>query len=211
MAAGSAAAKGALQLIKWGKQIIPATADEIARLGPNAARVKGLLRMVPDISPDAHRLSEQARQAYLKTPKGKFSGVDLDEYVNRFGDENRLQQMEQAMFEGDNWLPAVNDAVGAESISDIIIPRVPTDKFMDMVRPLATGRRFDMTVPNAPEGFTNIARNFGERGLVQSPKDIELARRVSMLSPDMQQVYFNLLGEGTDPAQLLQALKLMGQ
>ena len=211
MAAGSAAAKGALQLIKWGKKIIPATADEIAEFGPNAARVKGLLRMFPDLSGDAHRLSEQARQAYLKTPKGKFSGVDLEKYVDTFGDKNRLQQMEQAMFAGDSWLPSVNDAVGAESISDIIIPRAGTDKFMDMVRPLATGRRFDMTVPNAPEGFTNIARSFGERGLVQSPKDIEIARRVSMLPPDMQQVYFNLLGEDTDPMQLLQALRLMGQ
>jgi hypothetical protein len=208
MAAGSAAAKGALHLINWGKKIIPATADEIAEFGPNAARVKGLLRMFPDLSGDAHRLSSQA---YMQIPRERSSRVDLEKYVNTFGDKNRLQQMEQAMFAGDSWLPAVNDAVGAESISDIIIPRAGTDKFMDMVRPLATGRRFDMTVPNAPESFTNIARSLGERGLITAPKDIELARRISMLPPDMQQVYFNLLGEGTDPAQLLQALKLMGQ
>jgi hypothetical protein len=44
--AAKAAAKGALQLIKWGKKIIPATADEIAEFGPNAARVKALLGMV---------------------------------------------------------------------------------------------------------------------------------------------------------------------
>ena len=203
-------AKGALHLIKWGKKLIPATVEEVAQFGPNAARVKGLLRMVPDVSPDAHRLSHQAKQAYLQTPKGKFSGVDLEKYVNTFGDENRLQQMEQAMFAGDSWLPSVNDAVGAESISDIIIPRAGTDKFMDMIRPLATGRRFDMTVPNAPEGFTNAARTLGERGLVSAPKDIELARRISMLPPHLQDVYFSLLQDGTDPMDMLAAMKLLG-
>jgi hypothetical protein len=48
-------------------------------------------------------------------------------------------------------------------------------------------------------------------GAITSPRGIKLARKISELPPEMQQMYFNLLGKDTDPVQLLEAVRLMGQ
>jgi len=211
MAAGSAAAKGALHLINWGKKIIPATADEIAEFGPNAARVKGLLSMLNNTSRDAARLSTEAYPGIRIFPAEQVAykagrrleqsnAIDATKYLPEGYDPKVKSDKLWAV------LPA-NMSARAEVVSDLITP----EDYRNLTRPMAVGRRFDMTLPNAPEGFTNIARSLGERGLVQGPKDIEIARRVSMLPPTMQQVYLDLVGEGTDPMQLLKALRLMGQ
>ena len=198
-----------MALFPWGK-IIAATADEIADFGPNAARVKALLRMVPDVSLDAHRLSDQAGQAYLKTPKGKFGGVDLEKYVSEFGDENRIDQMERAIYAGDNWLPSVNDAVGAESISDLIIPNAGTDRFMNMIRPLATGRSFDLLRPKSPESFTGLARSLGDRGAVMGPRDIRSAQQLSMTDPSFTQLVMSFVEDGMSLDDAMAAARALG-
>jgi hypothetical protein len=212
-------AKGALQLIKWGKKIIPATAEEVKMYGPQAGRVKALMNMVGSLSEDARKLGystwarpktdvvrDALRNAYLeidskalnagRTELSRTARQDISDVVNsiKIPGADRIEYPSQF-------------AASAEVISDLITPK----SYGILTGPMSAARRFDMTVPNAPESFTNIARSLGERRLVTGPKDIEIARRVSMLPPDMQQVYLNLLGEGTDPAQLLQALRLMGQ
>jgi hypothetical protein len=220
MAAGSAA-KGALQLIKWGKKIIPATDELIARFGPQASRVQALRNMAFDLSGDAKRISQDSYNLIVKKDMGRYNQAsDVSNSIARSA--GREEQFNNAFYGGyedlssgpgnDGYIgTALADALGAESVSDLLVPGVLQQDYKLLTEPMAAARRFDMTVPNAPEGFTNIARSLNERGLVSGSKDIELARRVSMLPPDMQQVYFNLLGEGTDPAQLLQALRLMGQ
>jgi hypothetical protein len=217
-AAAKAVAKGALNLIRWGKKIIPATADDIERFGPNAARVKALLRFIPTISNDAAKITSAAKNTLAV--ENRLWNKSISEAIDAAENATRYEAFKQARYHADDAkrysnlsaMPSTaqmsaGDAANAEAVSDLITPQA----YRVLTLPMATGRRFDMTVPNAPEGFTNIARSLGERSLLATPKDVELARRVSMLSPDMQQVYFNLLGEGTDPAQLLQALRLMGQ
>jgi hypothetical protein len=211
MAAGSAA-KGALHLINWGKKIIPATADEIIDFGPNAARVKGLLSMIENMSPDAAKIPSVAKVsgpvATLKDARKNAERFVIFRPAKEAAeDAYRKAQVVRSEDYGTSGIFRAQNAAGAEVVSDLITPA----DYRDLTNPMAAARRFDMTVPNAPEGFTNIARSLGERGLITGPKEIELARRVSMLSPDMQQVYLNLLGENTDPVQLLQALRLMGQ
>ena len=211
--AAKAAAKGALQLIKWGKKIIPATADEIAEFGPNATRVRALINMVGGLSDDSIRAAGNAEQytrplmreaeQSLLADVPKYRSLTNPAFSYAADRAGRLINQQDAIAAQH----AAGIAASAEAVGDLITPQT----YRTLTNPIAAARRFDMTVPNAPEGFTNIARSLGERGLITAPKDIELARRVSMLSPDMQQVYLNLLGEGTDPAQLLQALRLMGQ
>jgi hypothetical protein len=223
-------AKGALHLIRWGKKIIPATDDEIARFGPQAARVEALRSMAYKLSDDAKRISKDSRDLIVNKDKFRYNQAS-DRSSATARNAGREEQFDNAFYGGyedlssgpgnDGYIgTALADALGAESVSDLLVPgvlkNIKTHKtdlsdYKLLTDPMATGRRFDMTVPNAPESFTNIARSLGERSLLAAPKDIELARRVSMLPPAMQQVYLNLLGEGTDPAQLLQALRLMGQ
>lgn len=212
MSAGSAA-KGALRLVKWGKEIIPATDELIARFGPQASRVQALRNMAFDLSDDAKRISRDSFSSIVAKdlPRGK----SLTRLRNAARSAGREQELDNAFFSGlDNddyiGLP-FSDALGAESISDRIVPLGLGPEYKLLTDPMATARRFDMTVSNAPESFTNIARSLGERNLILSPKDVETARRLSMLPPAMQQVYLDLVGEGTDPMQLIKALRLMGQ
>jgi hypothetical protein len=206
-------AKGALQLIRWGKKIIPATADEIKQFGKNAPRVKALLNMVENVSDDAAKLSLQpytsnaAVQEALDVARNNADNLGrTDQQSNTF--DALWKKIKGEPEAGINLArPALYDTAKAEVVSDLLTPH----SYMTLTNPMATGRRFDMTAPNAPESFTNIARSLGERGLITAPKDVELARRVSMLPPAMQQVYLDLAGEGTDLAQLLQALRIMGQ
>ena len=209
--AAKAAAKGALNLIRWGKKIIPATADEIEKFGPNAARVKGLLNMVDDVSEDAGKLSAKA---YGPTQREIIYPIEKVAYNSgRYREQDQVwdsimsNQQKGTLLRRMQTNGPAQVAARAEVVSDLITP----ETYVTLTNPFAVARRFDRTVSNSPESFTNIARSLGERGLISAPKDVELARRVSMLPPAMQQVYLDLVGEGTDLAQLLQALRLMGQ
>jgi len=216
--AAKAIGKGALHLIKWGKKIIPATADEIKMYGPEATRVKALMSMIGSLSEDASKLGFAANKSVAENFGKALNKADLEadskmlnagrEKLTGLARLDILDLLDRSKNPARNALrPPAKRAVSAEVVSDLITPK----SYSVLTDPMNTARTFDMTVPNAPEGFTNIARSLGERGLIAAPKDIELAQRISMLLPDMQQVYLNLLGEGTDPAQLLQALRLMGQ
>ena len=215
-------AKGALHLIRWGKKIIPATADEIEKFGKNVPRVKSLLRKVENMSDDAARIVKEAEltshrdmgQTLWATSKNKMWQAARDndrarQFVNV--DDLITDRFEASPYIGDlkmnqNFMDAVNRAGTSESVADLITP----NSYTRFANPLAAGRRFEMTVPNAPEGFTNTARTLSERGLVSAPKDIEMARRISMLPPHLQEVYFSLLQDGTDPMAMLTAMKLLG-
>ena len=208
-------ARGALHLIRWGKKLVPAAADEIERFGPNAARVRALLNFIPTMSDDAAKISSASRNAARNAAWhssqdsvwGAASSASRNASRNAAWDEawdKAWGETPRAVWgAGDD---AASSASSTETVSDLITPEV----YRTMTNPMAAARRFDMTVPNAPESFTNAARTLGERGLVTGPKDIELARRISMLPPHIQDVYFNLLQEGSDPMEMLAAMKLLG-
>jgi hypothetical protein len=212
-------AKGASQLIRWGKKIIPATADDIERFGPNAARVKALMRVIQHTSGDAVELAHKAMYKKIPNLPSLDEASDIADEAASFSGRARASKGAKAAADINAILeqdakkrsgillsnPAMFAARG-EVVSDIIAP----DTYKSLVNPLAIAKRFDMSVPNAPEGFTNAARTLGERGLVSGPKDIELARRISMLPPHLQDVYFSLLQDGSDPMAMLAALKLLG-
>jgi hypothetical protein len=222
-------AKGALHLIRWGKKLAPATADEIAEFGPQAARVKALMSFIPNMSDDATWLTQDVANA-LQNKVGLQRAFELSDLVTnvgvRQGREDKMRRAFSRAFEtahdrGNKVsryidpLPS-GDAAYAEALSDFLIPGYGraygpgAEAYSQMTAPLATARRFDMTVPNAPESFTNAARTLGERGLITGPKDVELARRISMQPAHIQEMYFNLLQEGTDPVELLAAMKALG-
>jgi len=225
--AAKAVGKGALHLIKWGKKIIPATADEIAEFGPNAARVKALLGMAESMSDDAGKLASnvlvlkpektgmlwdrhdamtRALDANFGSKRGTMQN-NVTESIMRMGDFTAPTSKYKSTFERNRVREALNDASTAEVVSDLITPEF----YSPLTNPMAVARAFELSVPRTPEGFINIARSLGERGLITAPKDIRIAQQISQLPPAMQQVYLDLVGEGTDPAQLLQALRLMGQ
>ena len=209
-------AKGALHLINWGKKLMPATAEEVAQFGPNASRVKALVKMVRGLSDDAVKVAGDATISKMPLIKNTI------QTLNRNADEARKVFAREAygygasgtdrlIYSANTNAPAAWDAAGsggaAESMADILT----SQDYRTLLNPITAARSFDFSKSRTPEGFTNIARSLGERGLITAPKDIVVARQVAQLPPAMQQVYLDLVGEGTDPAQLLQALRLMGQ
>jgi hypothetical protein len=205
-------AKGASHLIRWGKKIIPATDVEIKGYGPNAARVNALLNMIWKVSTDGGRLGNKVGD----TPSINNALKDLDNVLQKefLTNNTRIQNAVTAQQDAYSLGARVGNvlrregtkAAAAEVASDLITP----EAYRTLTNPMAIAKRFDMTMPNAPEGFTNVARTLSERGLVTGPKDIELARRISMLPPHLQDVYFNLLQDGSDPMAIVAALKLLG-
>ena len=203
-------ARGALHLIRWGKKIIPATDSEIKEFGKNAPRFFNLLDTIENMSNEAYSLvgpawrssadSGRRLAAFNQVRREVLNNDELHAQASRASSAAHTAMGLGA--EGS----AGFDAAASEIASDFMTPQT----YRTLTNPLATARRFDITVPNAPKSFTNIARTLGERGLVSAPKDIELARRISMLPPHIQDVYFNLLQDGSDPVAMLAAMKLLG-
>ena len=203
-------ARGALHLIRWGKKLVPATDDDIKLLGKNAPRFSNLLDAIENMSNEAYNIvgpawrssasSGRRDEALYLARMATVSDPELNAQANL-----ATRAAHNALGGGAEGLAGF-DAAASEIVSDLIAPQT----YRTLTNPLAAARRFDRTVPNAPEGFTNAARTLGERGLVSGPKDIELARRISMLPPNIQDVYFNLLQEGSDPMAMLAAMKLLG-
>ena len=213
-------AKG-VALFPWGK-LVAATADEIKSLGPQAARVKALLSFLPNISDDAASLGRNVERA-TRTRAGLDLVNDMQDFASDSGlAAGRGLQMTKAFNEaynaagrGISKFPAA-DAAWVEAASDLLVPKygragLPGRQAYDtFIAPMATARTFDIVSPNAPPEFVSIARDLGERGLITSPGKLSIARKISELPPHLRDVYMNLLGEGTDPVELLAAMKLLG-
>lgn len=203
-------AKGALHLIKWGKKIIPATDSEIKEFGKNAPRFFDLLDTIENMSNEAYNVvgpawrssanSGRRLAALEQVKRATINNHELNAQANL-----ATNAAQNAMGFGAEGFAGF-DAAASEIASDFMTPQT----YRTLTNPLAAARRFDMTVPNAPESFTNATRTLSERGLVLAPKDIEMARRISMLPPHLQDVYFSLLQDGSDPVAMLAAMKLLG-
>ena len=219
-------AKGALRLIRWGKDVVPATVDEIADLGPNAARVKALLRFIPTLGGDAGLIARDADRAvnlqknlvkeFASTMEGRrgeqafrAQNKALEQAVNTIFDKGLNNGKAFAQDSVPRFFPAwdaTTRATTGESISDLASPEL----YRGLTSPFNAGRRFAMTVPNAPEGFTSIARTLGEMGQITGPKSIEAARRLSMESPTLTQIVTTFVQDGMSLEDALAAARALG-
>jgi hypothetical protein len=207
-------AKGALHLMRLGKNLVPATDSEIRRLGPNAARVKAVLNMAWRQSDDAMAVAEDAWR-----PHGDVLGKAYRDVENTVFDPNDGRRWEQlgraealGSDLGDDWgdgyhtgMPYTAAAV-SESASDLISP----ETYRALTSPIAAGSRFERTVDTAPEGFTAIVRNLGERGLITGPQSVEAARRLSMESPTFTDLVISFVQDGMTFQEAMAAARALG-
>jgi hypothetical protein len=195
-------ARGALHLIRWGKKLVPATADEIEQFGSNAPRVKALIQMVRGASDDAVKLSENVydsidpnarRLAEDETFMKAFASMGGTRYKPYRAARDAIEKLvtNPRLNKLDAW-GAADQAVAGESVADLLTPQL----YKTMVDPLAAARRFDRTVSNAPESFTSVARNLAEMGQINNPKGVEVARRLSMEDPTFTQLVMSFIEDG---------------
>ena len=193
----------ASNLIRWTPKIAEATADDIARFGPQAARVRALLNFIPGMSDDAAKITYAARdtawngaggQAWDAADEAAWEAAEsASRHTALDAAESALRVRSQSR--GDQWGVAWNagrEAAGTEVVSDLITP----ETYRTLTNPLASARALDRLAMRAPESFVPIARDMGERGLVSAPADIVSALRVSKLPQDQQSLVMNLVDSG---------------
>jgi hypothetical protein len=180
-------------LIRWTPKIAEASADDIARFGPQAARVRALLNFIPGMSDDAAKISDAAwgsawgpaRRA--KRDASRKAAMDASRYEAWGSAYDALRDRA--------WGPAREaavDAAGTEVVSDLITPEI----YRTVTNPMASARALDRLAGRAPESFIPVARDLGERGLVSAPADIVTALRVSKLPQQQQSLVMGLVDSG---------------
>jgi hypothetical protein len=224
-------ARGALRLVRWGKELVPPVVSNNV-LRDNRRRLEALYRMVPELSTDAKLIAANARQA-VPLPEmvaGRY-GLDMNQVRGVASQQGRIfsapdavQADEEAFTRGllaagnrltsgknVDFANTVHDAAIAEATQHVIGKDMLTeDLYKPLTSALAAGRRFERTVDTAPEGFTAIARTLGERGLITGPKSIESARRISMESPTFTQLVTSFVQDGMSLEDALAAARALG-
>ena len=188
-------------LIRWTPKIAEATADDVARFGPQAARVRALLNFIPTMSDDAGKISINSWYA-ARRPDIEPTQRAWDEAEDAAGNAARVSAHDRARYAAEGaasastgrysaLFPAL-DVGHAEVVSDLITP----ETYRTLTNPMASARALDRLAGRAPESFVPIARGMGDRGLVSAPADIVTALRISKLPPSVQPLVMNLVDSG---------------
>jgi len=204
-------------LIKWTPKIAEASSRDIARFGPQAARVRALLNFIPGMSDDASKISRNswyaardaandAADAAERTvwgatrnmsgdaARGASRGAAMNEAMDAIYDASRIMALDPAL-----------DAASTEAVSDLITPEV----YRTITNPMASARALDRLAGRAPESFIPVARDMGERGLVSAPADIVTALRVSKLPQQQQSLVMGLVDSGMSLEDALAAARAL--
>lgn len=142
-------------LVRWSPNIVEATAEDIARFGPNAAQVRGLLNFAPTVGDDAAMV---AVRAYDQTPGDRFKSRALA--IEKAFLNNRMREQDiYSDFNFANLGDTFRDALRAETISDLITP----ETYRYFTNPLATAmayqRGLGLILPDAQSRFMRISRD----------------------------------------------------
>ena len=200
----------------WGK-IISATADEVADFGPNAARVKALLSMIPELSTDAKAVAGRARNvsrgSYIGSMlrnddayEGALNAANRNNLVDVFDNAQNAAASIAARGADATFNRAAWDAAPAEALAGLINPQT----YRNLTGPLAAGRAFDLRRASAPESFTDIVYNLSGMGQITGPRDIGIARRLSMQSPTFTQLVMSFTEDGMSLGDAMSAARALG-
>ena len=222
-------ASSGMKLVKWlanQADDVVASADDLKRFGPQAAKVRSLLDFLPKMSDDAARVSGSAHNAARSAAGEDLWAAAFNAPINvaRYAARNaasiaaRNSSYHNA---GDAARGAARyvagdaawDAGGVESISNLITPK----NYRILTNPLAAGREADIVNMNAPENVMDIIRGLSERNLIVNPQDVRSARKLADLSdyerdPVMEYINTMITGDKTGyryPGSAYKSLKQM--
>lgn len=211
-------AEAGMKLVRWLPQIARASAEDIARFGPQAARMRGLLDFLPTMSDDAARISapawDAARSAAYKAAQNAAENAAryVAERAARNAAVDAADKAARRAARG-----AAYDAAMGEVVSDLIDPTT----YRTLTNPLASGRALDVLRPRAPENFLDVVRGLGERRLVAQPVDVLSARTLARAPKSEREALMEVINAiagdtgyadtGYDSlAELIEAARLLG-
>lgn len=167
-------AEAGMKLVRWLPEIAGAWADDIARFGPQARRVRTLLDFIPTMSDEAAKLSDATS---LSNDAFNAAGYD----AGRAAWDAAREDAQDAAYDAARYAArngarnAAGNAAWGEVANDLITP----DVYRTLTNPLAIGREFDVLRPQSPDNFLDVVRGLGERRLVLQPSDVEAARTLA--------------------------------
>ena len=198
-------------LVRWVPDIVRASADDIARFGPQAARVRGLLNYLETINTDAYTLAGDLHSKFSVPQQLGTDWIRATDAAERYG---RASAKENAVLDADmvTWSPplrempydgadAIDSAATAEVVSDIIDSEI----YRKLVNPLNTGRtlqeRMGLMLPDQQGQFMQLIRDLR----AVSPEDILAVERLNS-SPNVDAL-LEMLGAMAEGQPLARRIK----
>jgi hypothetical protein len=191
-------------LVRWLPKLAVASADDIARYGPNAARVRSVLDFLPTMSFDAQRVGAKAAlRARLNE-----TASDADYWYNALDvagmktkDANRIPFMAEAWNDmldasrGNTYLhgSGLQGAAYGEVSSDLI----PSNTYRVLTNPLATGRAVDVLAPRYKDTpFLELLTDFASSRVLAQPRDVLAAGRIARSPEEIREIALQLIEDG---------------
>ena len=205
---GVSKAKTGMKLIKWlanQADDVAASADDLKRFGPQAAKVRSLLDFIPTMSDDAARASGSAwNNASNNANNAARNAAYFSVWNNaRNNADNAARNAAWDAADGDTYDAARNalryaadSAANATSVGDLIDPNT----YRTLTNPLAAGRAVDI-LGNRPRNqglpFYDIVRQMGESGVLRTPRDVVIASRLAKAPDNVREVALFLMNNNT--------------
>jgi hypothetical protein len=182
-------------LIRWLPELAVATAEDIARFGPNAARVRSVLRFMRNMSKEASTAAESAyvrqygwRDGVAPDPRNFQAQRSILRNTERAGELwNAFHSADHAASRSKNLTrfrgparDAGRQAVQTEVMSDLVGP----DVYRIVTNPLATARAVDVLAPRyQATPFRELLTELRNLNPVAEPNDVLRVGRIAA-SPD---------------------------
>lgn len=209
-----------MALVRWLPQIAKATADDVARFGPNAARVRALLDFLPTMSEEAAETSKLAWDAGIMSRPFQDATVEASDLAGLLTSTNGIPR---ASARGAAWSRAANsmsrrpdiapaaaaqEAAMVELISDIVSP----ETYRTLTGPLAAGRAVDLLRArprNQGTPFLDVVRQAAERGAVTGPRDVVAANRLARSPEDIREIAMTLMADGMSAEEAMRTARML--
>jgi len=192
-------------LVRWLPELAVATADDIARFGPNAARVQTLLEFLTTMSNDAVRATDDAwnwtpaRQA----AKGAVEDAAGNAAWNAAGSAAGSAAGD---FVTGAARQAAWDAATSELVSDLISP----ENYRILTNPLAIGRAVDVLKPRYKNtAFRELLEELGPKSVITQPTDVLAVGRIARSPEDIREIAMTLIADGVPVDEAYQMARLV--
>jgi len=185
-----------MKLVKWlanQADDVAASADDLKRFGPKAARVRSLLDFLPTMSDDA--VDAMYKSTRLRSQDALEAAREAASIATANSDRRSFREAARSRTRRVDAGNIGYDAARAEIVSDIISP----ENYRTLTNPLAVGRATDV-LGNRPRNqglpFYNIVRQLGDSGILKTPRDVVIASRLAKLPDNVLETALTIL---TDP------------
>mgnify|MGYP003659818410 CR=1 FL=1 len=221
-------------VIKWlarHADDVAASAADLEKFGPQAARVRALLDFIPTMSDDAVRTSgvaERAAESGAAYDASRSAASDAAwnathgaAYGAAYGAASDAAYRAAGGAKGNAgrtaaWTAArdaARDAAYGAAMGDVAGDLISPEHYRALTNPLAAGRAVDLLRArprNQGTPFLDVVRNMGERGALTGPRDVVVASRLAnKYDADIIETALALMSDGMPAEEAMRTARLL--